>query len=115
MKKPIGWILLAGGVLIIVLGLWYSFGIFTAKRPVPVIFETPFLQETSTEEAGVEGDFQTQMQQGMQQTIKEQLGNMLPSDFLPKLFNLIAWSVFMGILVFAAGKIAVLGVSLLKA
>ncbi|MCD6500769.1 hypothetical protein J7K42_01985 [bacterium] len=111
MKKVIGWTLFLIGVLVIIWGIWSSFEIFTAKKPPYEIFKTPEAEEVSLkqEKAGLEG----QMQEQMQQVIKEQFEKMLPSDFLPKLFNLIAWSIFMGILVFGAGKLSSLGIKLL--
>lgn len=108
MKKIVGWVLLILGVLMIVWGIWSSYEIFTAQKPPYEIFKAQETQEVSPkqEKGGPE--------EQMQQVIKEQLGEMLPSDFLPQLFNMIAWSVFMGILVFAAGKISILGINLLK-
>lgn len=108
MKKVVGWLLLTIGVLMIIWGIWSSFEIFTAKKAPYEIFKSPETKEVSLkqEKSGPE--------EQMQQVIKEQLGEMLPSDFLPKLFNLIAWSIFMTILIFAAGKISWLGIQLLK-
>ena len=108
MKKIVGWLLLTIGVLLIVWGIWSSFEIFTAKKPVPEIFKVQETQEVSSKQE--KGSPEEQIQE----VIKEQLGEILPSDFLPKLFNLIAWSIFVGILIFAAGKISTLGIKLLK-
>ncbi len=106
-KKIIGFALLFVGLSIIGCGLWSSYGIFTGQEPAPEIF-SPISEEGSVDAlaGGVE--------QQIQQVIGEQLKNMLPSDFLPKILNLTAWSIFMGILVFAGGKISSIGVSLLK-
>lgn len=108
MKKVVGWVLLILGVLMIVWGIYCSYEIFTAKKPPYEIFKAQETGEVSLKQE--KGSPEEQMQQ----VIKEQLGEMLPSDFLPKLFNLIAWSIFVGILVFAAGKLSILGVNLLK-
>lgn len=108
MKKIVGWVLLILGVLMIVWGIYCSYEIFTAQKPAYEIFKAQETEKVSPEQE--EGSPEEQMQQ----VIKEQLGEMLPSDFLPQLFNMIAWSVFMGILVFAAGKISILGINLLK-
>lgn len=112
MKKIIGWILLILGVLIIIWGIWSSYEIFTARRPPYEIFKTPETEEVSLKQE--KESLETHIQEEVQEVLKEQLGKMLPSDFLPKLFNLIAWSIFMGILVFAAGKLSILGIKLLK-
>lgn len=55
-----------------------------------------------------------QMQQQVQQLLKEQLEKMFSPDMMPKILNLASWSIFMTILVFAGGKISVVGVHLLK-
>ena len=108
MKKIVGWGLLILGVLMIVWGIYCSYEIFTAQKPSYEIFKVQETEEVSLEQE--KGGPEEQMQQ----VIKEQLGEMLPPDFLPQLFNLIAWSIFMGILVFAAGKLSILGINLLK-
>ena len=113
MKKVFGWFLLIIGVLIIFWGIYSSFEIFTAKRSVPEIFKVPTSQEVSIEEKTAK-DLQAEMQQQMQQVIREELGKIIPPGFLPKLFNLISWSIFIWILVFAGGKLAWLGIQLLK-
>ena len=100
--------MLIGGVLIIVWGIWSSYEIFTAQKPPYEIFKIPETQEVSLEQEKSGPEIQ------MQEVIKEQFGKMLPPDFLPKLFNLSAWSIFMAILVFAAGKLSWLGIKLLK-
>ncbi|MEK9153645.1 MAG: hypothetical protein AAB723_03540 [Patescibacteria group bacterium] len=114
-KKIIGWLLLVAGVLAIVGGIWQSYQIFTNQAPSPAIFKLGGEIEqgiTSPQKAA-----QTQDEfigQQMQQLLQEQLGKMIPADTIAKLLNLTVWSIFMGILVFAAGKIAGLGIQLLN-
>jgi hypothetical protein len=112
MKKIFGWVLLVIGVLIISWGIWTSFEIFTAQRPVYEIFKTPTTQEVPLEKE--KGSLETQMQEQMQQIIKEQFKEIFPSDFLIKLLNLISWSVFAVILFMGGEKLAVIGIRLLK-
>jgi len=50
----------------------------------------------------------------VEEMIGEQLKGMLPVDFIPKLLNLLAWSMMAGILIFAGGKISSLGIGLIK-
>lgn len=114
MKKIVGWLLLTIGILLIVWGIWSSYEIFTAKKSPYEIFKAPEIEEVSLKQEKSLISPQEEMEEQMQQVIQEQLGKMLPPGFLPKLFNLIAWSVFVGILVFAAGKISILGINLLK-
>jgi len=114
MKKVFGWFLLIIGVLIIFWGIYSSFEIFTAKRPPYEIFKTPEVKEVSLEREKTEKDLQVQVQEEMEQTIKEQFEKMLPQGSLVKFLNLISWSIFIGILVYAGGRLSALGISLLK-
>ena len=121
-KKIFAWMLLLLSVSLIVWGLWYSFEIFTAKQVVPEVFKAyDKSQETTANNNAKEAAnlspqqrFQEQTQEKMQQLVKEQFEKMMPPGFTPKLFNLIAWSIFMGILIFGAGKLGNLGISLLR-
>lgn len=113
-KKIVGWVLLTAGVLAIAWGIWTSAQIFTAKRPVPEIFKESAVKEVSGYDKKT-GSAEEQMQEQMQNVIGEQIGKMLPAESMTGLLNLIAWSVFMTILIFAGGKIATIGIKLLAA
>lgn len=109
LQKFIGWVLLFGGLVIIFWSLYSSYNIFTAKTEVPEIFKvvekkTVFPEKSKTQ------DLQTQIEK----MIGEQLKGILPIDFLPKIFNLIAWSIFAGILIFGGTQISSLGIKLIK-
>lgn len=54
-------------------------------------------------------DIQTQLEQMM----GRQLMEMLPVGFLSTILNLVAWSIFVGILIFAGSHLAGLGIKLL--
>jgi len=111
-KKIVGWVLLAAGVLAIAWGIWTSAQIFTAKTTVPEVFKEPAVKEIfDTGKQG--GSAEEQMQEQMQNVIGEQISKMMPAESITGLLNLIAWSVFMTILIFAAGKIATIGIKLL--
>lgn len=112
MKKIFGWTLLTIGVLIITWGIWTSFEIFTAQRPVYEIFKLPTTQDVSFKKG--EGSLETQTQEQMQQIIKEQFKEMFPPEFLIKLLNLMSWSIFAIILFMGGEKLAVIGIRLLK-
>jgi len=100
-KTSFGLILLVLGLIIIFYSLYSSFNIFTAKAAPPEIFKAePSAQGT------VAGSIQAQ--------IEEQLKGMLPVDSVPTLLNLISWSIFAGILIFAGAQIAGLGIKLIK-
>jgi len=111
-RKISGWTLLVIGVLIIIWGVWTSFEIFTAQRPVYEIFKASTAQEVSFKKET--GSLGTQMQEQMQQLIIEQFKEMFPPDFLIKLLNLMSWSIFAIILFMGGEKLAVIGIRLLK-
>ena len=113
-KKIIGWLLLIAGITIISYPLLASFNIFTGENPAPEIFSvstepTAPLSQTQQGTLGIQ-DIQNQMDE----IIKGQLKEFLPPDFLPTLFNLIAWSIFASILILAGAQISGLGIKLIK-
>ena len=57
---------------------------------------------------------QEEIQKELQNAMAEQLKGLLPVDTLPKLLNLVAWSIFAGILFFGGGQISGLGIKLMK-
>jgi len=106
-SKIVGWILLAGGVLLIGWTLWSSYNIFTAKSSLPEFFEMP------KEEAALSGGALTAEAQ-MEKMLREQLEGILPVDAITKLLNLTVWSLLAFILIFGASQISGLGIRLVK-
>ena len=104
-KKTLGLILLVLGIVIICYSLYSSFNIFTAKTAAPDIFklETQALSQKTGQ--GIE----TQIQD----MIGEQLKGILPTDSISSMLNLVAWSIFAGILIFGGAQIAGLGIKLI--
>ena len=114
LQKFSGWILLIIGLAIIFWCLYSSFNIFTAKSSPPQIFkieEKEPLTPLTKEKTPVT---QKELQEEMEKIIGEQLKGLLPAETLPKLLNLISWSIFAGILIFGGGKISSLGIKLIK-
>ncbi len=105
MNKILGFILLGLGLLIILYGLWSSYNIFSGHKEAPQLFNI----FQGTEESSGSSE-----EQQMQAILEEQLGKILPKESIPQIFNLISWSIFMGILVFGGGKISDIGVRLLR-
>jgi hypothetical protein len=105
-KKISGFVLLLGGVVIILYSLNSSYGIFTAKNPAPEIFKA---EQKTIQKAGGQ-DLQAQLEGILQ----DQLKGLLPAGSLPALLNLVSWSIFAGILILGGGQIAGLGIKLLK-
>jgi len=115
-KKIVGWLLLIAGLTIISYSLLASFNIFSGENPAPEIFSISAEPATpSPLSQSQQGAFSIQdVQNQMRKIIREQLKEFIPSDFLPTLFNLISWSIFAGILIFAGSQIAGLGIKLIK-
>jgi hypothetical protein len=106
-NQIIGWLLLALGIAIIFYSIFSSFNIFTGKTAAPQIFKSE-VQKTSLSQKG--GSLESQFQE----MIREQLKGFIPADTLPKILNLVVWSIFAWILIMAGGQIAGLGIKLLK-
>ena len=106
-NKIIGYILLVVGLVIIGATLYYSYNIFTAKVSAPLVFkmQTP----SKTVSNGSPADAQKQLEQ----VIQKQLGELLPLDTIPKVLNLLSWSIVAGILIFGGAQIAGLGVRMI--
>lgn len=106
-SKIFGWILLFLGLLIISYSLYSSYQIFTGKENVPQIF--------TTKEGLGEGIKIPFPGKEVEIPIPEQLQKILSSGFLsPKILNLISWSIWASILIFAGSKISSLGIQLIK-
>jgi hypothetical protein len=113
-RKIAGWLLLIAGILLIFWVIIYSYNIFTVKTEVPEIFEIAAKKEiASVPEEGGQG-LESQIEGMIGGVIGEQLRGLLPVDFLPKLLNLSAWSIFAGISIFAGSQISGLGIKLIK-
>ena len=106
--KIIGWFLLFVGIAIIFYSLFTSYQIFTTKTPAPEIFKVTE-KETISQKGKVQ-DLEAQMEK----MLEEQLKGMIPTDSLPKLLNLLSWSIFAGILIFGGAQISNLGIKLIK-
>jgi len=50
----------------------------------------------------------------MEKMLSEQLKGVIPTDTLPKILNLIVWSMLAGLLIFGGSQIAGLGIKLIK-
>jgi len=115
-NKLIGWFLLFLGIIIIGSSLISSIAIFTGKTTPPEIFTFPEKEEVK------EKDSETFMLEGkeinMEEVIQDQIKEIIPVEslvgHLPTLFNMVSWSIFMGILIFGGSQISVLGIKLIK-
>ena len=101
-RKIIGWLLIIVGLAIIFWSLYASYNIFTAKEKAPEVFKT---EERVNNEYGLDDE--------VKMLVDEKIKEILPTNFGPQLFNLIAWSIFMAILILAGGKITSIGIKLI--
>lgn len=109
MKQVIGWILLIAGLAIIFWGIYSSYQIFAVKTAAPEIFKVEKAEADLSQKEKVLGS-----QEMIEKMMGEQLRGIFPTDSLPQLFNLIAWSIFAMILFFGGGKISEIGIKLIK-
>jgi len=111
--KFLGWAIFFIGLGIIFWAVFSSYNIFTAKSQAPDIFKVVEEKVTSATK-GKTLTAQEEIQKELQNAMAEQLKGLLPADTLPKLLNLISWSIFAGILFFGGTQIAGLGIRLMK-
>lgn len=105
-SKFFGYLLVLVGLAIILTTLYGSYEIFTGKISVPSVFPAPQKEEITP------GDKTQDIQKQMEETIKKQISDLIPADYISKLLNLIAWSILAGILIFGGTQIAGIGVKL---
>lgn len=103
-NKIIGYVLLLIGILLIVLPLWQTYNIFTGKSLPAQVFVKPVSLKVDQNVNAL--DIQGQIQNAL---IK-----VIPIDFINNTLNLAAWLLLMWILIYGGGKIAEIGVKLLK-
>ena len=112
--KIVGWFTFFAGITIIVFTLYSSYNIFTGKTPVPQFFEIKEEVSPPTAQNGKTSADQIESQEAIEKAITEQLKGLLPIGTLPKLLNLIVWSILSGILIFGGTQISNLGIKLVK-
>lgn len=111
LQKFIGWALLFAGVAIIFWSLYSSYNIFSNKVPAPEIFKIE--EEKAVSQKKAQG-LEAQMEEKVKEMLGEQFKAILPADSIPKLLNLISWSVLAGILIFGGSQLAGVGIRLLR-
>ena len=103
-NKIIGYTLLIVGVLLIVGPLWQTFNIFTGKATPAQIFIRPTALKVNENVSAL--DVGGQMQNAL---IK-----ILPVDLFNNTLNLASWLLLMWILIYGGGKVADIGIKLIK-
>ena len=106
--KFIGWLTFLAGVSIIIFTLYFSFNVLTGKVELPEFFQSQTVQAPASQQETFPG------QEEMGRLISEQLKGLLPEGVVPKILNLLVWSILAGILIFGGAQIANLGIKLLN-
>lgn len=107
LNKIIGYFLLVVGMIIIGLTLFESYHIFTDKVQAPLIFKTNVSQQKSNTNT-------VPQEQQLNAIIQKQISQLLPIDTMPKMLNLISWSILAGILILGGGQIASIGIKMIR-
>lgn len=114
--KVFGWILLCLGLVLIFYSSFHTYNIFMGKAQPPTVFnvgeEKATVQPPSQKETGQVS--KEEIEKIAAEAFQQQLDTMIPKNALPRLLNLVSWSVLAGILIFAGTQISGLGISLLK-
>jgi len=111
-EKVVGWILLGAGIVLIVWVLFASYMVFSGQSTPPGLFR---LEERAPlpERVGFPLT-QEELKKEMERMVAEQILAMFPEGALTKVFNLTAWSIMAGIMIFGGAKISEIGVRLIK-
>lgn len=118
LAKIFGWLLLLLGLAVIFYTVFASYQALTGKLLLPEVFNISSQKAAQPKSEGLLGIvnqfgklFGSQF--GSQSGLE--ISQLLPIlDALPKLLNLLVWSVFAGILIFAGSQVAGLGIKLIK-
>ena len=103
-NKAIGYVLLLIGILLIAMPLWQTYNIFTGASQPANVFAMPVTLKANPNVGAL--DIQGQIQNA--------LVKIIPVDFIDSAINLSAWLLLMWILIYGGGKIAEIGVKLIK-
>lgn len=112
--KIFGWVLLILGLIVIFYSLFNSYNIFIAKSQPPTVFKIGEREKTTLSQKEIAQGPKEAAEKIAEEKVQEQLATMMPVDSLPKLLNLISWSILAGILIFGGAQISSLGIKLIK-
>ena len=115
-NKIFGGILLVLGIFIILWGLYSSYSIFKGNAVLPQVFKSTELmgEDILVQESNTTNLTPEEIQKNMEKAVGEQLAKIFPPGLFLKLLNLVSWSIFAWILIMGGGKIAFLGIKMLK-
>ena len=109
--KLIGYVLLAMGLALIGFAVCQSYVIFTGKSPASLVFKNEAkLQPIKGSEGVAVQDFQKQLQD----QVRTQISQMIPTDAVVTVLNLLVWTMLAGTFIFGGGQLAGIGIKLIK-
>lgn len=113
LERILGFLLLLLGLGIIGFTLFMSFQIFTGKTNPPQVFsfEEKKIETSPRDESSPLGNFQ----ELAQQTLQDQIQNIVPSGTVPTILNFTAWSFLAGLFLLGGSQIAGIGIKLIGA
>ena len=103
-NKTIGYVLLLIGVLLIALPLWQTYNIFTGKAMPAQVFTKPIALQVDEKASPLD----------IPKQIQNALIKVIPIDFVDNTLNLGTWLFLMWILIYGGGKVADIGVKMIK-
>ncbi|OHA70048.1 MAG: hypothetical protein A3H01_02400 [Candidatus Wildermuthbacteria bacterium RIFCSPLOWO2_12_FULL_40_9] len=113
-QKILGSVIIILGLAVIFYTLFLSYNIFTAKAAAPEVFkisgQSNDITTANTQKQGLPSDIQKLIEEQLQ----GQLASFMPANAMPRLLNLISWSVLAGIFIFGGSQIAGIGVNLIR-
>ena len=112
-NKIFGYTLLAIGLVMIIFSVWYSYNIFYGKSLPPSIFAEPIISQNNKNLLN-SFSLQAVSQEQIEQLISQQFSQVISAKDVIKILNLIGWSAFAVILIFASGMISLIGVKLIN-
>jgi len=114
LQKFLGWFLFFIGLTIIGWTLYSSYNIFLGKKLPAQIFKIENKESQLSASKKKVPPTQEEIEEQIRILVAEQLKELIPKETLNTLLNLIAWSIFAGILIFAGTQIASLGIKIGK-
>ena len=115
LQKFLGWCLLLIGLSTIGWSLYSSYNIFSGKKAPPIIFKIESQElPPASQKKKISNLTPEELEKQISALISEQLNEIIPKETINHFFNIIAWSIFAGILIFAGGQVASLGIKMQK-
>ncbi len=113
-NKIAGIVLLSVGLALILGSVFYSFQVFTGKVQAPEALKVEQKVSVQFQPGGSGSGDDADIRRALQEIVDQNIKGMIPAELVLNSFNLIAFSVFVTILIFAGTQIAGLGARLMR-